>query len=46
MIDGCHSFLGDVVADVGNELEVVDAALVRELIFNYSNLLSGEEDAG
>lgn len=43
MIDGCHSFLGEIVADVGNELKIVDAALVRELVLDYSDLLGGEE---
>ena len=46
VVDHGHSFLGDVVPDIGKELKVVDAELVGKLVPDGSDLLGGQEDSG
>lgn len=46
MVNDSHSLLGNVVAHIGKELEVVDAQLVGEVVFDDADLLGGQEDTG
>jgi hypothetical protein len=46
MIDGCYSFLCDIVANIGHKQKIVDSVLMWEVIFDYSYFLACEEDAG
>ena len=45
VVDDSESFLGDVIPDIGKELEVIDATLMGEAILDDSDFLSAEEDA-
>ena len=46
VVDDCPSFLGNVVANVGYKQEIVDSALMREVILDDADLLGGQEDSG
>lgn len=43
MIDSCKSFLGDVIAKVGDEEKVADTLGVRKVILNDSYLLGSQK---
>ena len=45
MINDCLPFLCYIVSNIRHEKKIVDTALVRKLIFDDSDFLSGKENS-